>query len=494
MRDVSPVDENRGLSDSSSRAPSHIPVLRKAPPSLRNEDHSIPQKFWGGKVAPNSKVRWDAYSGEPTSGNAGRPSQVSPGTYAKEVLSPPSDRPLGNQVLISGPQSNARKNAPLAERANPSGTKPSPVAKKPYEPWSRAVGRAEIAKPFKDQPTDKPLKIPRKTEPARTPRSGKGASNSLTTSSRPDPRADTDLVANTETEYSMHEEPIKPVVPLKVVRTSPSRGLASPISPHNPENSNPYSYPSPITPTNKQPLTATTGGNLGARPEPAHPEPVTPQAKAARASIEGTPGSTDSKINGPSSRFSWTTYNTNTTYQHSPPPSPPPPLPTSRTPVSAAATILNRKRPVTVADKIPARKPVGAAAPPGHATIMSSEPPSPRPDSTYSTNTQKALPRPPMELSAVDHVEVLESQVEDLRIRRNNVYRLLNDLNHKIPSNPMITDFKRMRLVEQRKKDYAEELAEIKREEHDVGLKLHRAWRKRDDQSESALWVRRVTQ
>jgi len=125
---------------------------------------------------------------------------------------------------------------------------------------------------------------------------------------------------------------------------------------------------------------------------------------------------------------------------------------------------------------------------------MSSEPPSPRPDSTYSTNTQKALPRPPMELSAVDHVEVLESQVEDLRIRRNNVYRLLNDLNHKIPSNPMITDFKRMRLVEQRKKDYAEELAEIKREEHDVGLKLHRAWRKRDDQSESALWVRRVTQ
>lgn len=83
--------------------------------------------------------------------------------------------------------------------------------------------------------------------------------------------------------------------------------------------------------------------------------------------------------------------------------------------------------------------------------------------------------------------------MEDLRIRRNNVYRLLNDLNKKIPVNPMLTDYKRMRIVEQRKKDFKEELEEIKREEHEVGLKLHRAWRKRDDQSESALWIRRVT-
>lgn len=86
--------------------------------------------------------------------------------------------------------------------------------------------------------------------------------------------------------------------------------------------------------------------------------------------------------------------------------------------------------------------------------------------------------------------------MDDLRVRRNNVYRLLNDLNNMAPPNPMVTDFKRMRLVEQRKKDFADELTEIKREEHDVGLKLHRAWRKRekaDPGSESALWIRRVT-
>ena len=86
--------------------------------------------------------------------------------------------------------------------------------------------------------------------------------------------------------------------------------------------------------------------------------------------------------------------------------------------------------------------------------------------------------------------------MEDLKVRRNNVYRLLNDLNNMAPPNPMVTDFKRMRIVEQRKKDFEGELAEIKREEHDVGLKLHRAWRKResaDPGSESALWVRTVT-
>jgi hypothetical protein len=50
--------------------------------------------------------------------------------------------------------------------------------------------------------------------------------------------------------------------------------------------------------------------------------------------------------------------------------------------------------------------------------------------------------------------------------------------------------------VEQRKKGYQEELDSIKSEEHDVGLKLHRAWKKREREeggSGSALWVRRVT-
>lgn len=86
--------------------------------------------------------------------------------------------------------------------------------------------------------------------------------------------------------------------------------------------------------------------------------------------------------------------------------------------------------------------------------------------------------------------------MDDLRIRSANVYRLLSDLNKAAPPNPLITDFKRARLAEQRKRAFEDELSEIKREEHDVGLKLHRAWKKRereDPNTGSALWVRRVT-
>jgi hypothetical protein len=122
--------------------------------------------------------------------------------------------------------------------------------------------------------------------------------------------------------------------------------------------------------------------------------------------------------------------------------------------------------------------------------------------STYSTssnmsNTSKALPYPPTAFCALDHIALLESQQEDLRIRRNNVYRLLSDLNNAAPPNPLLTDFKKAKAIEIKKKVFEVELDDIRREEHGVGLKLHRAWKKREQDDPnaagSALWVRRVT-
>jgi hypothetical protein len=163
MRDVSPVDEKRGRTDFTTRGTSNIPVLSKAPPGVRNEGNSnlSTQKFWGGKVAPNSKVRWDEYSGEPN--NFGIPASVSPGAYARG--SSTERRPMGYQVSVTGPETTGRKDATLAERVNRFGTKPAPAETNPREPWSRAVGRAEIVKPFKDQHSEKPPKFGRKTDP-----------------------------------------------------------------------------------------------------------------------------------------------------------------------------------------------------------------------------------------------------------------------------------------------------------------------------------------
>ncbi|KAF2191059.1 hypothetical protein K469DRAFT_558493 [Zopfia rhizophila CBS 207.26] len=503
MRDVSPVDENRDRFGGAERPGSNIPVLRKAPPSIRDKEPSNTQKFWGGKVAPNSKVRWDEYSGEPTSGTGGKTGQVSPKSYAHAPLSTPNvGRAMGYQVSVSGPQEHAKKNATFSERATRFGTKPSPVdtSAKLREAWKGASGRVAIVQPMEDRPSKQPLNFQRKNNPDKNEAARKEASNSLApTVKRVPVAADTSPVADHREGLDTHEDPIKPIVPLKVGRNSPPRSIASPTSPHYPTNQAAYSYPSPITPTNNQPPGPGTGDQGELKPESAQQHSTPPNTKAVRRSIEGTPGSTSSKDNGPTSRFSWTTYNTNTTYQHSPPPSPPPPMPTTTVaatqPIPAAPSILNRRRPVPPSDNVPSRKPITAST--VHPRTMTSEPPSPRPGSTFSTNTQKALPRPPTELTAADHVDILEAQMDDLRLRRSNVNRLLQDLNNQAPPNPLVTDFRRMRIVKQRKKEFEDELAEIKREEHDVGLRLHRAWRKRErddpNGSESAIWIRRIT-
>ncbi len=75
------------------------------------------------------------------------------------------------------------------------------------------------------------------------------------------------------------------------------------------------------------------------------------------------------------------------------------------------------------------------------------------------------------------------------------MYRLLSDLNNAAPPNPLVTDFRRARQAEQQKRLFEEELSEIKREEYEIGMKLHRAWKKRekeDPNTGSPLWVRRA--
>jgi hypothetical protein len=504
------MDENRGA----ARANSNIPVLRKAPAAAQTgEVKPSSQKFWGGKVTNNGKVMWDAYSGEPTSSNAGKAGSVNPLAYARENL-----RPMGYQVSISGPESK-KKNTSFTDRVGRFGAKPS--AAEPTqapEPWSRATGRAEIAQPLKDEHTHQASQFSRKPSTRKVEGLGLDMSNVVATiTNRVAAAADARPVAKNPYTMDAHSEPIKPVVPLKVGRKSPTYDSISPETPnHGLGITNPYSYPSPVTPTNEQqsPSSFATADNQSETSETESWErSLTPkQSTIWNKPIEQTP---EQDKEASHSRFSWTTYNTTTTYQHSPPPSPPQPMPTldkvtkarvATEPMSAASSVLNRRRPIPQADKIPAtppvRKPVPAARSPVGTktrTTTLATPTSPRPDSTFSTSTtgtQKALPQPPTTLTASDHVSLLESQMEDLCVRRSNVYKILKDLNSAAPSNPMLTDFKTARMMEQKKKALEDELAEIKIEEHDIGLKLHRALRKRerdDPNSGSALWIRRVT-
>jgi hypothetical protein len=157
MRDVSPVDDNRGQSAS------NVPVLRKAPPVIQTGEVNPPNKFWGIKLAPNSKVKWDEYSGEPTSSKAGRAGQVNPGTYAKETVRP---RPqLGYQVSVSGPESKKKAAsiaARFAMRSTPTENVTAPAENvTAHEPWGQPTGRSQITPPLRDEATRNPLQFPK---------------------------------------------------------------------------------------------------------------------------------------------------------------------------------------------------------------------------------------------------------------------------------------------------------------------------------------------
>jgi hypothetical protein len=218
------------------------------------------------------------------------------------------------------------------------------------------------------------------------------------------------------------------------------------------------------------------------------------------------------------SRFSWTTQATNTTYQHSEPPSPPPPLPAL--PALPSSSIMNRSRPVPSRNYSPGpespvistppaptlRKPLGGdyARPartssrllPGGlaspASFISQA------SSVTSGGGGKALPPVPGALNAADHVATLQARLDDLATQRGNVERVLRDLTDPAACNPLVSNFRVEREREKRVAALRDELNEIGLLEHDVGLRMHRAQRRKEREEGyegfTTLWVRRVTE
>ena len=108
-------------------------------------------------------------------------------------------------------------------------------------------------------------------------------------------------------------------------------------------------------------------------------------------------------------------------------------------------------------------------------------------------NAAKDLPLSPDEAASVDLVTALEAQGNDLARRRMNLQRIINSMTALQPQNPVIQDLEKRRKHQQRVDRVEQELAEVKRKEHEIGLRLHRAWKRRDQDAPTALWVRRVT-
>jgi len=171
-----------------------------------------------------------------------------------------------------------------------------------------------------------------------------------------------------------------------------------------------------------------------------------------------------------SSRFSATTYAT--TEPGSPPDTP---RPTSRE---------KEKNTVPAFPTETSRKAIG----------VTTRKPTP---SQSSASVLKTLPRSPPEMEASNRIDALQAKLDDLARRRGNIGTIINELTQVVQPSSITYDLATRSEVKRTVQSLNNELAEIKKEEHDLGLKLLRALKKRDDDDiysePSGLWIKRVT-
>ncbi|OJD40447.1 uncharacterized protein BKCO1_1000591 [Diplodia corticola] len=137
-------------------------------------------------------------------------------------------------------------------------------------------------------------------------------------------------------------------------------------------------------------------------------------------------------------------------------------------------------------------------------TPTSSKPSTPTPRACTPTDANKTLPLPPQladsdSIANADPLSKYTAQLDDLALRRANINRVVKDLTT-LPdlNNPLSVDIATRRANERKVKAMQDELAEIAAQEHEIGMKLHRARKKAEreegyDGGTTALWVRRVT-
>jgi hypothetical protein len=105
----------------------------------------------------------------------------------------------------------------------------------------------------------------------------------------------------------------------------------------------------------------------------------------------------------------------------------------------------------------------------------------------------------PDEAQSHDLVTSLQAQLDDLAHRRNNIVKSIKQMTELMPTDSLVVtdEVRRKRELEKMKIERLRtEEADVRREEHDIGLRLHRAWKRRDKNAiyePTGLWVRRVT-
>ncbi|KAL9608204.1 MAG: hypothetical protein Q9167_006945, partial [Letrouitia subvulpina] len=514
--DVSPPESLRrhnGAQDQSGKSSfevspitdSFTPVTEGLPPSGKHS--SIPimkksQKFgaagsmwsnWRARGVENkspdesstskSKTRWDDYSGERTTSEKGKPGQVTPGSvpFDAKHYTTPTPPMLGNTTTISaGTVVPKRKKVPVRDENY------SPPVR---EEWKGASGRYKIMAPLPDKPLPPGEKAvfpagshrmsespeePSRIREAISPTSGLGlspVSDERTPTKHTFPRP---LIEVNESE---------PNTPTAVFSAAPPREASPPVIPHTAEIESPRLSPDDIrSPLARHPST----DEMRSKPVDTQPDATVNKTQEPRDTeiSESAFRANLQHLNledQPPSRFSATTY---ATTNDSPPATPetthdPPPMP------APPSSILHRKRPVPVAG-VPSNKPVSRKE--GSTSHSQS--------ASLSYRNSKSLPKSPPEMTAQTRVAGLEAKLDNLRRRKTNIQVVLHELTNVVQPSSIAYDIAARKEVKRTVEGLEREMAEVLKEEHETGLKLHRAWKRHDENSvyePTGLWVRRVT-
>ncbi|POR31778.1 Uncharacterized protein TPAR_08010 [Tolypocladium paradoxum] len=454
-------------------------------------------------------------------------------------LAPDNAPAFGSTVTIMGPLPGGR-NTPspsFGQRMRMMGrSRPEPVDSRP--PWHGASGRSKLVQPVRDVINVAPLNIPRKSS-KRTGRgesegppsilrpSGPETSNAGVASRRPLPLTSNQKASRKAAMVSSppSRPPLHPGAGAQVYPSPPDSDFLAPSPPpaaarstgHSPTTSSPY----------PDALPTSSGKAIKRKPPPsANPSSTTPARASVTSSLAQShpaPDSTSPQQSTPqdawaqpASRFSVTTYATSNpaTPRQSADESRPqvPPLPALQT------SVMDRRRPFSGAsggkaseeptvismsstystvdkEKLSAHRPTEHVS---HARVASNANSAERRSSILSM--AKPLPPAPHELSSSqDRVAHLNAQIHGLVHRRFNINKSIQQMTELMPTDNLMASSQVLRKREAEKQKVEalkEELAQVQREEYDLGLKLHRAYKRLDKDAEfepTTLWVRRVT-
>jgi len=113
------------------------------------------------------------------------------------------------------------------------------------------------------------------------------------------------------------------------------------------------------------------------------------------------------------------------------------------------------------------------------------------------SGTSKSLPQSPPEANAVDRVSLLQAKLDSLNRRRGNLATVIHELTHVVQPSSIAYDLASRQEIKKTVDGLNAESAAVAKEIHETGMKLHRAMKRRDEESmfePTGLWVRRVTE